>query len=126
MKKLSSLTGGAFSAFAAVSVCLFAAREANAAYTTDLPDNLVNLTGSGTASTTGNIYANEGPATAFDHNTGTRVIWDQKENIDLVYTFPAPTRVNAFRIFRSSSQSYKRCHYHPIDMTNRLPRQHRV
>lgn len=103
MKKLSSLAGGALSAFAAISVCLFAAREANAAYTTDLPASLVNLTGSGTASTTGNIYANEGPATAFDHNTGgTRVIWNQKTNVDLVYEFPEPTRVNAFRIWRTA------------------------
>ena len=102
MKKLSSLAGGALSAFAAVSVCLFAAREANAAYTTDFPASLVNLTGSGTASTTGNIYANEGPATAFDHNTGgTRIIWNQKTNVDLVYEFPEPTRVNAFRIWRT-------------------------
>lgn len=72
------------------------------AYTTDLPATLVNLTGTGTASTTGNIHNGEGPARAFDGKTGdTRVIWNQKTDVDLVYEFPEPTRVNAFRIWRT-------------------------
>ena len=88
---------------AAFIACALALPEARAAYTTSVPSDLVNLTGSGTASTTGNIYSNEGPATAFDGKTGaTRVIWNQKADIDLVYEFPSPTRVNAFRIWRSS------------------------
>ena len=88
---------------AAFIACALAAPEARAAYTTIVPSDLVNLTGTGTASTTGDIYNNEGPATAFDGKTGaTRVIWNQKANIDLVYEFPSPTRVNAFRIWRSS------------------------
>ena len=77
---------------AAFIACALALPEARAAYTTSVPSDLVNLTGSGTASTTGNIYSNEGPATAFDGKTGaTRVIWNQKANIDLVYEFPSPT-----------------------------------
>ncbi len=80
--------------------------EARAAYTTNVPSDLVNLTGSGTASTAGKIHNNEGPATAFDGRTGaTRVIWNQKTNIDLVYEFPAPTRVNAFRIWPTTSSN---------------------
>lgn len=89
--------------FLALLVCALAAPSAFCAYTTTLPATLVNLTGTGTASTTGNIYNNEGPATAFDGKTGsTRVIWNQKTNIDLEYEFPAPTRVNAFRIWRTA------------------------
>ncbi len=89
---------------AAFIACALAAPEARAAYTTNIPSNLVNLTGTGTASTTGNIYNNEGPARAFDGKTGaTRVIWQQKQNVDLEYEFSAPTRVNAFRIWPTTS-----------------------
>ena len=99
----SRFARGVLPLVAALFACALAAPEARAAYTTSVPSDLVNLTGTGTASTTGNIYNNEGPATAFDGKTGaTRVIWNQKTNIDLVYEFPSPTRVNAFRIWRSS------------------------
>ena len=98
----SRFARGVLPLVAALFACALAAPEARAAYTTSVPSDLVNLTGTGTASTTGNIYNNEGPATAFDGKTGsTRVIWNQKTNIDLVYEFPSPTRVNAFRIWRS-------------------------
>ena len=49
---------GIFPLMAALFAFALAAPEARAAYTTTVPSNLVNLTGTGTASTTGNIYSN--------------------------------------------------------------------
>ena len=92
-----------FISFLFVAPFLFSHRSARAEYMEKVPPDLVNLTGSGKASTAGKIYNGEGPATAFDGKTeATRVIWDQKVNVDLEYEFPRPTRVNAIRIWRNS------------------------
>lgn len=92
-----------FISFLFVAPFLFSHKSARAEYMEQVPPDLVNLTGSGKASTAGKIHNGEGPATAFDGKTeGTRVIWNQKVNVDLEYEFPRPTRVNAIRIWRTS------------------------